>query len=128
MVESHHDGRDHEHSRIPIEREQRQRTEHMKVRFEASPRQMNEQRPHQHLRNGDRLPRHQLSGHHPRQRDRQADDRPAENQRGPNMNVDLTRSADPRAGRVKEGGQHRGSPLARQQEREEPIGAARNAA
>ena len=39
----------HEHTPISVHGEERQRPEHMEVRFEPAPGQMDEQRPHQHL-------------------------------------------------------------------------------
>ena len=61
VIERDDDRRRDEHAPVAVEREKGQRAEHVEMRLDAAARQMDEQRAHQHLRDGDRVARRRLA-------------------------------------------------------------------
>ena len=75
VIQRHDDGGRNQHAPVAIEGEERQRAEDVKMRFDAAAGQVDQQRAHQHLRDGDRVARRrQARPEHAEQRGEQADD------------------------------------------------------
>ena len=61
VIERHDDGGGNQDTPVAIKRQKRQRAEDVEMRFDASAGQVNQQRAHQHLRDGDRVARRGLA-------------------------------------------------------------------
>jgi hypothetical protein len=95
VIERDHDGGGNQNFPVTIEREERQRAKDVEVRLDAAARQVNQQRAHQHLRDGDDVARRQLAGAEPsEQRGEDADDA-AEDDRGPDVRMSAALGARP---------------------------------
>ena len=57
VIQRDDDGRRNQHAPVAIEREKRERAEHVEVRFDAAAGEMDQQRAHQHLRRRNRVAR-----------------------------------------------------------------------
>ncbi len=95
VIERDHDGGRDEDAPVAIKRQERQRAEHVEMRFDAAAGQEDEQRAHQHLRGGDNV----ACGEQARtkiceQRGKHADGA-AEEHRRPDVDVRLARRAVP---------------------------------
>ena len=62
VVDRDHDRRRHQHPPVAVEREERERAEHVEVRLDAAAGQVDQQRRRQHLADGDRVARHGQPG------------------------------------------------------------------
>ena len=126
MVERHHDRRRQKHPPIAIKGKDHQRPKDMEVRFDPSTRQRNEQSGHQHLRHRDHVPGGEAAGPDSRHPDREKTDRAADEDRRPDMNVDLAGSAIPSARRNQKGNDDARQPLEKHQFGEKLIGLAKD--
>lgn len=124
MVRGHHNGRRNQHLPVAINRQECQRTEHMKMRFEAAAGQVNQEGRGEHLAHGNGMPRDRLAGLFPDQPDGKAGDGPADEYRGPDVDVDLALGANPGAGRNPDGGGNPGEPLENHQVGKQTVGPA----
>ena len=76
VIERHDDRRRDQDAPVAIERQERQRAEDVEVRFDAAAGEVDQQRAHQHLRDGDRVARRRPAGpQQAEQRREQADER-----------------------------------------------------
>ncbi len=118
MVERHDDGRGNEHSPIPIERENDQRTEDMEMRFDSSARQRDQQSRHEHLGDGDDVAVDGRAGPNARHPNRKDTDGAAQEDGPPDVDVDLARLALPGQRRDEKRDENSSNPLEEHQPRE----------
>src|SRR5712671_880460 len=95
MIASHDHCGGKEHSPVPIKCQERQRPENVKMGFNATSCEMNEQCRGQHLADGDDMPGNRAARLDPRQHHREARYDTANQYCGPDMPVGLTDSAGP---------------------------------
>jgi hypothetical protein len=123
VVGGHDDRGGDEDAPIAVEGQKRERSEHVEVGFDAAAGQVNEQRAHQHLRDGHRVPGERVTRPNQRKaRWKDADDS-AEDEGGPDVYVDLARRPDPRERRDEQREDDAGQPLRTHEIRKHPIGA-----
>src|SRR5690242_2295464 len=96
MVGSDDNRRRDEYSPISVKCQKGQRAEDMEVSFDATAGQVNQQRGHQHLRGCDYIARRLCTRELEGQDDRKETNRPAEEDRSPNVDMCLTGGAPPR--------------------------------
>ena len=97
MIDRHDNRRRNQHLPIPIGRQERQRTEHVKVRFDpAAANVWINSDEKTTCGNSDRVPRDRLAGRHDRQRDGQAAQDSAKNKSQPDVRVNAAVDAGPR--------------------------------
>ena len=58
---------------VPVERQERERTKYVEVRFDAAAGEVDQERTHQHLRDGDDVPRRRQAGSKQAQERRETD-------------------------------------------------------
>ena len=114
-----------QHPPVAVEGEQGQGREDVEVRLDPAPRQVDQQRPIEHLRDGDDVPRRRKPRPGDAQDDGQADDRPAEEEGRPDVYVDG--AGVPDQARGDDGGRDQPRhPFEHQSAREEPVGLAKD--
>ena len=123
MIERDHHRRRDQHPPVAIEREERERSEDVKVGLDASAGQVDEQRAHQHLRDGDGVARRGLARPQDGEQRREQADEAAEHDRRPDVQVDAADGARPRQRRDPQREDDAGDPLKAHQPGEQPIGA-----
>ena len=101
--------------------QKRQRTEDVKMCFNAAAGYMNQNRRRAHLCDRDGMPRHQPAGMPDREHDGQTIDDSTEKNRCPHMRVHLTRGCGPRPRGKPDGCNHAGYPLKCQKRSEHAI-------
>ena len=123
MIHDDHRGSRDEHAPVAVKRQEGQGAEDVKMGFDAAAGQVDQQRPHEHLGDGDELPRRQTPRPEKRQPDRQADNDAAEEQGRPDVGVNLADVPGPGLRRDPQGQHDAGQPLEGQQPRKQTIGA-----
>ncbi|HVC92589.1 MAG TPA: hypothetical protein VND64_02815 [Pirellulales bacterium] len=98
----------------------------MKVRFDASAGQVDQQSGPQHLSDGNHMARDCAPGIEHREKDRQAGERAADKHRGPHVDVNRAPRSGPSQGRETKRGGHSRDPLQAHQPCEHPVGAPRD--
>ena len=94
----------------------------MKVGFDPSTSQVDEQRTHEHLGGGDRVARRGATGSNESEQRREQTDDAAEDERSPDMQMRAADGAVPGQGRYPECECHAGHPLKNHQAGEQPVG------
>ena len=124
VIERDDDGGRNQHPPVAIEREERERAEDVEVRLDAAAGQVDQQRAHQHLRDGDDVARRQLAGAEPAEQRRENADDAAEDDRGPHVRVRAALRAFPGQRRDPQRERDAEQPLKPHQPGEQPIGPA----
>ena len=122
MVDGHDRRRGNQHPPVAIERQHRQRTEHVKMRFDAAAGEVNQERAHQHLGDGNRVSGERGARSEQRKGGRKQTDEAAEDQRRPDVDVDLAVGAGPGARRHDQRKDDGREPLPAHQVGEHPVG------
>ena len=121
VVERDDHRRRNQHAPVAVEREERERSEDMKVGLDSSAGQVNEQRAHQHLRDGDRVARRGLARSQNGEERREHADEAAEHDGRPDVQVDRADGAGPRQRRHPHREDDAGDPLKAHQPGKQPI-------
>lgn len=122
QVVEHHDGRHRgEHAPIAIAGQQCQRTEDVKMGFDPTAREVDQDRGSEPLGDGHRVPRHRATGAQDCHQDRRPDDRAAQENGRPNVRVNPARLARPRSGRHHDRRRDLAGPLQHQQPGKQPV-------
>ena len=95
VIERDHDGGWYQHLPVTIESQERQRAKDVEVRLDAAAGQVNQQRAHQHLRDGDDVARRPLAGTEPSEQGGEDADNAAEDDRGPDERMGAALGARP---------------------------------
>src|ERR1700674_205833 len=122
MIHRHHDRGRNQHAPIAVEGENNERSEDMKMRFDAAARQGDQQSGHQRLRDRDDVARDKRAGPHPSHPDREKADRAAQEDGGPDVKVDLAGRPGPGRGRDEERDENSKDPLKEHQLRKQAVG------
>ena len=122
MIGGDDDGGGHQHSPVAIEREERERAEHVKVGLDPAAGEVDEQRRPQHLRRRDHVARRGPAWSKEAQQRREQTDGPAEENRGPDVDVGATGRATTRQWRHPQREDDAGNPLKAHQAGEQPVG------
>src|SRR5262245_3127583 len=95
----------------------------MEMRFDSSAGEMDKNRGGTHLGDGEGMPRHSASGHPEGERDGDGVDKSRQDDRCPEVRMDLARSAGPGSRGNPYCGEDTGQPLKRQEDDEHAIGS-----
>ena len=98
----------------------------MKMRFDSTASEIDEKRGHQHLGHSDDVPRRDRSGPDPGHPDREKADCAADQDRRPDMDMNLARDAIPGPRGHQQGDHDASHPLEKHQPREKLIGLAKD--
>ena len=104
MIRCHHQRRRSQHFPIAVAGQKRQRTEDMKMGFNSTSGQMDQQRRKKHLRNCDRVACQETSWLFPDQKNRKTGNCSTQKNCRPDVPVHVTGCADPGPRRNPEGG------------------------
>lgn len=118
-------GRD-QHGPIAIKGEKCQRTEHVKVGFDPSAADVDEQRRKEHLSDCNHVTRDQAAGKRDRQIDRKRRQRTPQSHGKPNMGMNVALRAVPRLGTKDQSGDDSPDPLENHQDGKHPVCAAKD--
>jgi hypothetical protein len=122
MISCNHQGRRNQYAPVAIIGKEGERAEHVEVRFDPAPAQVDQQRGHEHLPACDNMPGQGFGWPGNRQQYRQGRDRTAQEDSQPHMNVDPAGGSDPCAGREPHGGGYGDDPLHRHQNGKQVAG------
>ena len=98
VIERDDDGGRNEDTPVAVDREEGKRAEDVEMRFDAAAGQVNQQRAHQHLRDGNRVARRGLTRTEHAEHRREQTDRAAQKHRSPDVHVRAAGDAVPGEG------------------------------
>ena len=123
VIQGDDDGGRDENFPVAIEGQKGERAKDVKVGFDASAGEVDEQRAHQHLGDGDRVTRRRLAGPKPPQESGEQADRAADDDGRPDMEMRAADRTGPGKRRHPQREHDPGDPLEPHQTGEQPVGA-----
>src|SRR5437764_876379 len=122
VIDRNDRGRRDEDAPVSVKRQKCERTENVKMGFDAPSQQMNQQCPHQHLCDTNDMTSQNVAGPPINHGNWQARDQAAQENGGPNVNMRRTGWTRPGEWRKPQGRAHGRDPLKPKQTAEKPIG------